>query len=114
MKGTFIDLTGKRFNRLLVISLAEEKGNQGQLKWKCKCDCGVEKIITGELLRNGHAVSCGCFKRDWVMALTKRDGYDDNTTSTPEYRTWKAMKSRCTNKNGTWFHIYGGKGIDVC
>ena len=33
-----IDLTGKRFGRLLVLSKAETR--KGQTFWNCKCDCG--------------------------------------------------------------------------
>jgi hypothetical protein len=28
--------------------------------WKCRCECGNEKIIWGKLLRGGITKSCGC------------------------------------------------------
>jgi hypothetical protein len=34
--------------------------------------------------------------------------------TTPEYRSWKAMKERCRNPNAPNFHLYGGRGIKVC
>lgn len=36
-----IDLTGQKFNRLLVIEFFERKNNKTY--WRCKCDCGNEK-----------------------------------------------------------------------
>jgi hypothetical protein len=38
-----LDLTGKRFGRLIAISKAESRN--GKTYWLCKCDCGVEKEI---------------------------------------------------------------------
>lgn len=31
-----------------------------------------------------------------------------------EYRSWMAMKDRCLNPRGQFFHLYGGRGISVC
>lgn len=31
-----------------------------------------------------------------------------------EYRSWKAMKTRCTNPNATGYDRYGGRGISIC
>lgn len=33
---------------------------------------------------------------------------------TPEYRSWAAMKSRCSNPNDHTWHDYGRVGIRVC
>ena len=30
------------------------------------------------------------------------------------YSIWTGMKTRCLNKNHTWFKHYGGRGIKVC
>jgi|ERR1044071_9434586 len=32
----------------------------------------------------------------------------------PTYRTWRAMKERCSNPNHRYFYNYGGRGISVC
>lgn len=68
--GNFIDLTGKRFGRLLVV------GRHGYIKgkyiaWKCLCDCGQTTIVRGSSLRSGNTRSCGCFCKDRVSE-TKR------------------------------------------
>ena len=41
--GKFVDLTGKRFGRLTVISRAE-KDKFGHPRWLCRCDCGNDTI----------------------------------------------------------------------
>jgi hypothetical protein len=58
----FIDLTGKKFNRLFVKGLAYKKGLI--YYWECICDCGTEKIINGSKLRTGNTQSCGCWNRE--------------------------------------------------
>ncbi len=59
----YIDLTGKRFGRLIVI----EKGrlvNHKILHWVCKCDCGTIKEIRGSSLKNKLTTSCGCYCKE--------------------------------------------------
>lgn len=58
-QSLFQDLTGQRFGKLLVLERAENSWD-GRVKWKCQCDCGTIKEITGEVLRRGDAMSCGC------------------------------------------------------
>lgn len=58
--STKLDLVGKRFGRLTVISFAYIKNYR--TFWKCHCDCGNDCIINGKYLSNGDTVSCGCRK----------------------------------------------------
>ena len=68
-----LDLIGKRFGKLTVVSLAEGTKN-GYLCWLCKCDCGNEKIVTSQALRIGHTKSCGCLKEGRIEVLGMKFG----------------------------------------
>lgn len=61
-KTTEIDITGKRFGRLV----AQERGpntSYGKPAWKCLCDCGNEVVIeTSNLGKSAN--SCGCTRRE--------------------------------------------------
>ena len=61
-----IDLTGKKFNKLLAISRAKNESNNGRkrAKWICLCDCGKTITVETYKIRNGEVVSCGCHKKD--------------------------------------------------
>ncbi len=60
-----IDLTGKRFGKVVVIEAIEGSCTlKANLKWKCKCDCGIIKNIIGQSLRRGSTTSCGCSNGD--------------------------------------------------
>ena len=54
------DLTNKKFGKLLVLKKSKERGNSGQIKWECLCDCGNKHITSGESIRSGKSKSCGC------------------------------------------------------
>lgn len=60
--GARIDETGKRYGHLTVLRRAtkEESDKSGHVCWLCLCDCGTEKVIPGNRLRNGQNVTCGC------------------------------------------------------
>lgn len=60
--GKKLDLTGQRFGKLVVIESAESCN--GKTRWRCKCDCGNEKIAYTASLRCGQTKSCGCMKQD--------------------------------------------------
>ncbi len=62
--GKFVDLTGQRFGKLLVIERVEPhaKRENTHSYWKCRCDCGNEKRIDGTKLTSGRTKSCGCLK----------------------------------------------------
>lgn len=58
-----IDLTGKRFGRLLVLERSGTTPGTGSIQWLCKCDCGNEKLINGACLRREDTTeSCGCLQ----------------------------------------------------
>ncbi|MFI3214906.1 MAG: hypothetical protein R3Y24_16455 [Eubacteriales bacterium] len=50
-------MTGKRFDRLVVISY---QGIEKESKWLCRCDCGTEVVVLHSALTRGRTTSCGC------------------------------------------------------
>lgn len=53
------DMTGKRYGMLTVIEyVGKDKFNNAL--WRCKCDCGQEKIVNRKRLISGDTRSCGC------------------------------------------------------
>lgn len=59
--GTFVDETGNRYGKLLVIAKDEGLSIQKhRAQWICKCDCGNFKTVSSKCLRDGKTHSCGC------------------------------------------------------
>ena len=107
--GKFIDLTGKKFDRLTVISRAKNTRN-GVPQWLCLCSCHKYKIIRGGDLRSGATQSCGCLHKERLQSRVTTHG----RTKTFEHRVWTGMKTRCQNIRATGYRFYGGRGITVC
>jgi len=56
------DLSGQRFGKFTVIERVENN-SLGNRQWRCRCDCGNEKILaTARLKYEQPHLSCGCSK----------------------------------------------------
>ena len=107
--GKFVDLTGKRFGRLIVLKrngLAKDKC----ILWECQCDCGNITLVRGNNLKNGTTKSCGCLARE----LAIKNNTKHNMSNTRFYNIWQCMKRRCYDPKHECYHNYGGRGIVIC
>lgn len=101
LHGHTIDEEGNRYGRLLVLGpVGQLRGSQ---RWLVRCDCGIELTVSGDNLRRGRSVHCGCQHRNRIHGQT----------GSPTYRSWKAMRGRCNNPNFTAYDRYGGRGITI-
>lgn len=71
-RGVYDDLTGKRFGRYVVLGFAELRKNKPF--WMCHCDCGTDKVVMGQSLRQGATVSCGCYHREQHLKRITKHG----------------------------------------
>lgn len=97
----FKDLTGQRFEKLVVLS---QYGRiNSYIHWNCQCDCGKTIVVCGKDLLRGHKKSCGCMKglrsdnKKWetktdLLKLVSQYDYERIK------RCWHSMKRRCTEK----------------
>ena len=114
----FVDLTGKRFGRLVVIGLSG-KNKSGNSLWLCKCNCGNEKIIVGFHLtrKNRSTKSCGCLQKELTSKLgksRKTHGHTKGGNPSRTYVSWSEMIKRCANPKVKYYSNYGGRQIKVC
>ena len=98
-----INLINKKFGKLKVVSLNEEKTNQYKRMaayWNCICDCGTICVIRSNSLRTGNSKSCGCNKH--------KCGKDNpNFTGCQEIggRYWNNLKKQAIEKRKLIFKI---------
>lgn len=103
-----IEMIGKRFGRLVVISEGYIDGTE--CAWVCKCDCGnVTSPIRGKTLRNGRSKSCGCLSAELVRERFLKHGKSNSGV----YKVWRSIIDRCTNEKCGCFRRYGGRGVNV-
>lgn len=107
--GKYVDLSGKRYGRLTVNSIAG-RDKYGSVLWNCHCDCGKNCVTTTGRLNNGTCTSCGCYRAEQnLLAVTKHNEYKSRL-----YSIHKGMLARCYNSNRKEYQYYGGRGGKVC
>ena len=102
--GKFIDLTGKRYGRLVVKEFLGFK-NHSSL-WLCECDCGNTSVVYYSNLKRDNTKSCGC--------IFKEKNEMHGLIDTRLYRIWANIKARCYYKKSVDYKDYGNRGIEMC
>jgi len=88
---------GNRYGRWLVLEEAPS-GREGRTRWRCLCDCGTEKVVYGQKLRNGKSTSCGCLP-------SGKQGYTKIDERGNRYGKWLVLKEapRGSDRQTRWF-----------
>ena len=107
----FRDLTGCRFNRLVVL-MREPNANR-RVMWLCRCDCGNHISVRSDSLSDINTQSCGCLHRQAATKIGDRTS-THRMSGTPEHRAWKGMINRCENPRSRNYDRWGGRGIKIC
>jgi hypothetical protein len=66
-----IDLTGRRFGRLIVLRKSKKR-KVGRVSWICKCRCGEQISVRSYSLLNKDTRSCGCLRSDICIPIIRR------------------------------------------
>lgn len=67
----------EKFNMLTFKEEIREKGKK--VFWRCKCDCGNEKIVLARGVKVGNIKSCGCYRKIASMNRFKDISYGEIT-----------------------------------
>lgn len=115
MQKNSVDISGKRFGRLVAIEVAGNFGKDKKQYWRCKCDCGNEKIVNKGSLMKGLTKSCGCLRSEVAREKAKsKTGHGIKRGNEHLYAIWQGMKARCSNSQRKEAKYYFFKGIRVC
>jgi hypothetical protein len=108
MARVIVDLTAKRFGRLVVRGKAPSRNRQ--TTWACICDCGKELTVSGCHLINGRSTSCGCYRSELLRVVKRKHGLSHSRT----YNSWVNMKARSTKPDHPRAADYALRGVDCC
>lgn len=115
MPPAAIDLIGKKINRWTILQIDLSKNRTYYI---CKCICGTLKSVRKTSLITDSSKSCGCLNREISSNRLKNNKYrlkhGHTIDKLPTYRSWYAMKRRCTDIFYSRYSDYGGRGIKVC
>lgn len=104
--GKKIDLSGKRFGTLVVIS-RNGTNKHRHSTWNVVCDCGKQKVMDINAIK--RAKSCGCQRN-----VGNKGGTKHGKSNSRLYGIWKHMRLRCDKKHASKYPRYAGRGIAVC
>jgi hypothetical protein len=100
----------RRYGRYTALGLGTRA--RGHVRVRVRCDCGTQKEVRLSVLRTGASQSCGCLARELTTSRQVKHGQSGERTLT--YRSWLAMRERCSRPSHPHFASYGGRGISVC
>lgn len=105
-------MIGKRFGRLLVVAPGpgriEPCSGLPRRNWECLCECGRRTVCMETNLKFGRSTSCGHHS-----VSNYRHGETANDATTPEWRLWRSIITRCFNSGCAEYRNYGGRGISM-
>ncbi len=104
---------GDRFgNWTVLMERSVFTGGRRRRGWLCRCICGTEKSITGDILISGKTTQCQICGNRQKAALKSRLVH--GLTDTRLHRIWMQMRRRCEKPSCPDYPRYGGRGISVC
>lgn len=98
-----IDLSGQKFGKLYIESIAFVK--KYDKYYNCICDCGTRKVILGANIKSGKIKSCGCLRHKTAPNYRNRTGekYGKLTCIRPEKRgEYVYWLCKCECGKETW------------
>ena len=114
-----IDLKGRRFGRLTVLSETNRRDGSAVI-WRCRCDCGREINISARNLMHRGTISCGCNRVEKSIKNLSGDIRDKiglvEHTNMSKLTSVRAQKNNKSGYRGVSWHPYphgGGRWIAV-
>ena len=113
-----IDLTGKRFGKLVALYPIYPSDYSKHTKWHCHCDCGNEVDVDLGNLRQGFSQSCGCRiskQEEKIIQLLSKNKipflYQHSFKEIPQYRfDFYINNSYLVEYDGIQHFSYNGYG----
>ena len=103
-----VDLTGRRFGKLVVLEKQTEGEHGNRNKWICKCDCGNIVNVAQISLVSGRQISCGCYKNKYAKDNCRENvGVIDNTSASQLMNINHISKANTSGARGVARTKYG-------
>lgn len=62
-------IAGRRYGRLVAVK--RDVSITKEIRWRCRCDCGMEVTILKRSLTSGRTRSCGCMRAERMDEINK-------------------------------------------
>lgn len=96
-KGWRINLTGRRYGKLVVLEYFPFDERRG-VHWLCQCDCGNVHVVCTNSLKRKLTISCGCVRSQLSGDRMRTHGM----RNAGEYMIWARMRQDVSQLCETW------------
>lgn len=107
-----VDLTNRRFGRLVAKERVKSPKGDKKAYWLCEYECGNKVIVRKDSLEDKSTQSCGCYLKEMFQNGGGNIKHPKGTKRIA--KILDGMKQRCYNPNTTGYENYGGRGITIC
>jgi hypothetical protein len=107
-------LVGRKFGRLTVLKIDDNRKNNRRLHVLCQCKCGTFVSVRPDSLQSNKTTSCGCFHKEQLIKTFTKHGQARRGMCLPEYSIWQSIIRRCEHPMDAAYENYGGRGIRIC
>lgn len=105
--GRCHEIVGQKFGQLTMLRQSNKRGDGNRLYGFFVCECGTEIELPISRVKSGIRSHCGCL-------ANRAPNLKHGMRNSPEYRSWQAMKARCTDPGNKDYPRWGTRGITVC
>lgn len=110
MNRKYLDLTGKRFERLVAICTTNKRIGTSVV-WECRCDCGKTVLVSSMCLRQRLVKSCGCLNLEKIHSIDLQKVKEQALKEKHFHEnTYIPSLKRKINAN----NVTGVKGVSIC
>ena len=90
-----IPSVGDRFGRLVVVDRAPNPYPKNrQAMFRCRCDCGQEKVTLSQSLRSGRTKACGCLQEEKAAATIREQGALQRGSNHPKWKGGRQLTNQ--------------------
>lgn len=93
MSNNPVDITGRRFGRLVAVSITPLRTARGSVGWLVRCDCGVEEIRSAHTLLHSESLLQACRECQHSKSVARSR---ERAAETPSGRAPNAKPGVCS------------------
>lgn len=88
------EILNTKFGMLTPVECVGNDPKSRRTLWKCRCDCGGEKTVRSDCLRQGDVKTCGCAHKRKGKDSPTWEGYEEISLS-----LWNRLKKGASERN---------------
>lgn len=115
--ATYEDLSNQHFGEWTVLKRVPDRfypGGGRATMWLCRCSCGTEHVVAGNMLKSGISQSCGCLNVRSIVEQHVREYLDERGITYIANQSFLDLKGPRGGNLSYDFAIYDDNSDIIC